>query len=56
VREEVIAILLMRVYCNNVSKPNKIDDKEEEEEAVAGAHAKGFSCSNKGIYFILLKP
>jgi hypothetical protein len=44
----------MRVYCNNVSKPNKIDDKEEE--AVAGAHAEGFSCSNKGIYFILLKP
>jgi hypothetical protein len=50
-------MLLMRVYCNNVSKPNKIDGKEEEEEeAVAGAHAKGFSCSNKGIYFILLKP
>jgi hypothetical protein len=52
VREEVIAMLLMRVYCDNVSKPNKIDDEEEE----AGAHAKGFSCSNKGIYFILLKP
>ncbi len=51
-------MLLMRVYCNNVSKPSKIDEEEEEEEeeAVAGAHAKGFSCSNKSIYFILLKP
>jgi hypothetical protein len=55
VREEVIAMLLMRVYCNNASKPNKIDGKEEEE-AGAGAHTKGFFCSNKGNYFILLKP
>jgi hypothetical protein len=25
-------MLLMRVYNNNVSKPNKIDDKEEEKK------------------------
>jgi hypothetical protein len=25
-------MLLMRVYSNNVSKPNKIDDKEEEKK------------------------